>query len=480
MPQSAIASPSRGRLSYWAIGAVYGLAFFAPFSIALGQIAQGVLLIVAGTYLQRHWSGLRSSPLIWLTGAYALYVLTRGVMAATVEAPLITLPRWPEAMDAPTLAAAHWEETFRWLRSGPVMIILIAIGLVATGNWLRHSLGTLVALVLGTMILFAREVDLSNLLSAVQQGKRYQGGLNFFLDSLKLAILPLGLLAFAPLLLQHSRNRLWLGLGLVIWIGLMAAAAIGLLALQTRSVWLACLVGLIVTIAAAAWYNRGQWHSSENRKAIFVGVAGFLILGGATAAFWEPIMSRWHSGGAGSTLTLALTTPPTSWGHKLPENSVGIRAAYVDVALDLYADRPIIGYGPADPRYLREGFPNLPEKLEARRGHFHNTYLEFLLSFGGIGFALFAAPFLLVAQEAHRLGRARGTARLLGPFTLAVLATLFVFGFTTVNFERFHLAHFYGVLLAPVLAAMLARHLTGGRQSWDPGDAHQPPFGTKA
>lgn len=463
-------------LRAWATGSVYSLAFFAPFSIALGQIALAVMLLAGIVFLHRNWTTLKSSPLVWLTGAYIVYVLARGVVAALVEAPGMEPSQWPDAMDTPNLAAAHWEETFRWFRSGPVVIFLVAASLAASGNWQRHSLGALAALLLGFAIHLTQGFDAERLWQALLGASRYHEGIDLFIDALKLTTIIIGLLAFAPLFLRSGGRPGRLTLRVGTWLALLGLASAMVLAMQTRSVWVAGLTGLMALGLVAVWSNRGSWLASHSRRVV-ASVLGVLLLATAlTPVLWGPITDRWSQGGSGTTLSRALSTPPTKWGEALRANSVGIRAAYVSVALDLYRDRPFVGYGPADPRYLRQDYPHLPQKLEGRRGHFHNTHLEFLLSFGALGYTLLALSFLAALGEARHQIRAEGRARMLGLFVVAVAVSLFVFGFATVNFERFKMAHFYGLILGTLWAAHLVRRLPAERQASGAGQATQAPF----
>lgn len=447
-----------------AVGSLYSMAFFAPFSIALGQIAFAIMFFVAVGFFYQNWLSLRGSHLLWLTVAYGVYVLARGAIAANIEAPMmVPSNEWLAVLEVPDLASAHWEETYRWLRSGPVVILLVAAALAATGNWLRHSLGGLIALSVGTGVMFAQGFDFEMLQKSIQGGLRYREGVNLFIDALKFVTLIIGLFAFAPLLLRRSRNVLSTGFCRAIWLILLAFSACVVIGMETRSVWISGLAGLFVLAACAIWYNRFNWFSDHSYVMKATILMACLIISSLIAIMWEPITARWNSGGADETIVQALTTKPTEWGHELSENSVGVRAAYFDVALNLYIQRPFVGYGPADPRYLREDYLNIPKKLEDRQGHFHNTHLELLLSFGAVGYLLFALMFLFTFSEAKQQILKDKRSRMLAFFVIAFCATLFVFGFATVNFERFKMAHFYGFILGTLWAGSLTRILYSNR-----------------
>ena len=449
-----------------ALGSLYSMAFFAPFSIALGQIAFAIMFFVAIGFFYQNWLSLRRSPLLWLTVAYGVYVVARGAVAANFEAPVMEpSEEWLAVLEVNDLASAHWEETFRWLRSGPVVILLVAATLAATGNWLRHSLGGLIALSLGTGVLFAQGLDFEMLLEAIQGGSRYREGVNLFIDAFKFVTLIIGLFAFAPLLLRRSNNALSIGFRIAFFLALLAFSVSVVIAMETRSVWISGLTGLFVLAVCVMWnkqFYRFNEYSYASIAAIFMTC---LILSSLIAFMWEPITARWNQNGADVTIVQALTTRVTEWGHELPENSVGIRAAYFDVALNLYMQRPLLGYGPADPRYLREDYSNMPNKLEDRRGHFHNTHLELLLSFGAVGYALFGLVFVFTFLEAKQQIHRDKRSQMLAFFVIAFCASLFVFGFATVNLERFKMAHFYGFILGILWAGSLFRISCSNRNS---------------
>ncbi|MFP4561565.1 MAG: O-antigen ligase domain-containing protein, partial [Thiohalorhabdus sp.] len=242
---------SEDPLQTWAIGTLYAMAFFSPFSIAMGQIFQALMLFVVIAFLHRHWESLKRSPLLWLTGAYIVYILVRAAMAALIEAP--------------EMAGAHWEETFRWLRSGPVAILMFALALAASGNWLRHSLGAIAALFLGFLVALAEGFDPGRLMDALHRGARYKEEVNLFIDALKLVAVILGLFAFAPLFLRPYRSDWLFALRLVLWLALLAGAGTFLLATQTRSLWIAGVVGLVVLGLCATWVTRGRRLSGHGR-----------------------------------------------------------------------------------------------------------------------------------------------------------------------------------------------------------------------
>lgn len=436
-----------GPLRHWAIGSAYGFAFFGSISISLGQLFQAIMLVLAIIIVIQHWAALRSSPMLWVTVGFILYVTGRGAAAALLERP--------------DMAAEQWEGTGDWIRAGPLPIVLVGLMLATSGNWILHSLGVLATWALGLLLMLASGFSLSELHAALFEGHRYMEGVNPWIDGLKLATLVLAALALAPALLGQKR-----GWGLVwritLWVCTTTVALVGIVVFQARTIWLATLIGLVFLVPAMLWFGRRELSAKHSRTVGVTFVLSILAAAVVLAASWDNIQDRWAAGNQGQFLQAMFTTPPGNWIEELPSDGQAIRAAYLVTGFDYLTDRPMVGYGPADPRYLRFEDPDLPELLEGRQGHFHNGHLEIMLRFGGIGYAFIIVTILLSMNEIRIQLRRNNAARFLALAVAAFLVTFLVASLASANLNRFRVEHLYGIMFGVMWAAAFARKL-----GWD-------------
>ncbi|PYG03196.1 O-antigen ligase-like membrane protein [Thioalkalivibrio sp. ALE21] len=436
-----------GPLRHWAIGSAYGFAFFGSISISLGQLFQAIMLVLAIIIVIQHWAALRSSPMLWVTVGFILYVIGRGAAAALLERP--------------DMAAEQWEGTGDWVRTGPLPILLVGLMLAASGNWIRHSLGVVVTWALGFLLMLASGFSLSELHAAIFEGHRYMEGVNPWIDGLKLATLVLAALALAPALLGQTR-----GWGLVwritLWVCATTVALVGIVVFQARTIWLAGLVGLVFLVPAMLWFGRRELSAKHSRTVGVTILLGLMTAAGVLAASWDNIQDRWAAGDQGEFLRAMITTPPSNWIEELPSDGQAIRAAYLVTGFGYLMERPMMGYGPADPRYLRFEDPDLPEVLEGRQGHFHNGHLEIMLRFGSIGYAFIIMTILLSINEIRIQLRRNHAARFLALAAAAFLITFLVASLASANLNRFRVEHLYAIMLGVMWAAAFARKL-----GWD-------------
>ncbi|WP_232196928.1 O-antigen ligase [Thioalkalivibrio sp. ALJ24] len=445
-----------GPLRHWAIGSAYGFAFFGSISISLGQLFQAIMLVLAIIIVIRHWSSLRSSPMLWVTVGFILYVIGRGTAAALLERP--------------DMAAEQWEGTGDWVRTGPLPILLMGLMLAASGNWIRHSLGIVVTWALGFLLMLASGFSLSELHAAIFEGHRYMEGVNPWIDGLKLATLVLAALALAPALLGQTRG--WgLAWRITLWTCATTMALVGIVVFQARTIWLATLIGLLFLVPAMLWFGRRELSGKHSRTIGVTILLGVITAAGVLASSWDNIQDRWAAGDQGEFLRGMITTPPSNWIEELPSDGQAIRAAYLVTGFEYLMERPMMGYGPADPRYLRFEDPDLPDVLEGRQGHFHNGHLEIMLRFGGIGYAFIVMTILLSINEIRIQVRRKNAARFLALATAAFLITFLVASLASANLNRFRVEHLYGIMFGVMWAAAFARKL-----GWDSIRPTAPPI----
>lgn len=436
-----------------AIISLYVMAFFSPISIALGQIAIGIMVIVTGFYIYKNWSRLKSFYLLWITLAYIVYIVARCIVAVIFEAPNISVPNWPSAMDAENLVNAQWEGLIRWVRAGPVAILLAGMTLAYTGCWRYHSKRLLIAMLLGFCVMFFQNFHAELFCESLMGGSRYTK-INLSIDGIKLVTIILGLFAFLPYFL---RNNNFLGTSLIkmlIWFVLLSLAILSLLALQTRHVWLGGVTGMMIMGLCALYYTKKRKSLFSNYGTKLIIIFGLFLLIGVITCAWQPIAKRW--GSSGNSIAHVLSTPFSKWNvSNLPNDSVGGRAMLLNAGLDIYSKKPIFGYGPADPRYLLEIFPEITSELIKAHGQYHNSHIELLMMYGFIGYFLIFIFALYCLYITLRIIRSDDFNLMLGLFVISFISVVFVYSLAEVHLERFKMVYAYALILGIPVASKL-------------------------
>ncbi|WP_018175320.1 MULTISPECIES: O-antigen ligase [unclassified Thioalkalivibrio] len=449
VPKDSVGSSGNG-LRYTSIACIYVFAGLSPLSITLGQLAQFGMLIITVIVVVSHWRGVIRSPVFWIAVAFVAYVVLRGFSAAFFEQP--------------SLSSAHLDETGNWFRILALPILILAMALVATGDWMRHAVWALVATALGFLLFEVLPTwSWEDFFQALTGTSRYIFGMGHSRSALALGAMLIGLLMFVPALLlgsgssQRSPETRMVVLRAS---GIALLAALLLMAVfvtKSRTGWLSLIVALSVVAIVLVWY----FHRELRRPSV---LGGLLVVTGLIASgvhfAWDEVERRTMERADAIGQILAMKSLQDAWEFEDP--NVGARGAYKVFAMQLWLDRPLTGWGPADPYHMMDERP-LPPVLEGRSGHFHDAHVELLSRFGGIGYALMIALFVAIIWEAIRQIRSRSRTDRVGlglafttigfvPFMLvAMLGTYFL--------DSFKQIHLYTMFLAPMAAAALARHI---------------------
>nr|WP_231367680.1 MULTISPECIES: O-antigen ligase family protein [unclassified Thioalkalivibrio] len=445
---------SQGGLRYAAIACVYVFAFLSPLSITLGQLAQFGMLIITALVVVRHWQGVIRSPVFWIAVAFIVYVLLRGLSAAFIEQP--------------ELSSEHLDGMGTWVRILALPVLILAMALVATGDWLRHAVGALVVMALGFLFFEILPTwSWEDFNQALTGTFRYIFGMGHSRAALAMGAMLIGLLMFVPALLlgngvQPRARGTWAiafrASGVLVAVVMLLVA---IFVTKSRTGWLSLIVALSVLAILLAWHFRRELRRPPVMAGLLVLVA--LFASGVHFA-WDEIERRAMDRADAIGEILAMESLEDAW--EFEDGNVGARGAYKVFAIQLWLDRPMTGWGPGDPYHMMAERP-LPPVLEGRSGHFHDAHVELLSRLGGIGYVLMIAFFIAIIWEAFRQVRARPRTDRVGlglafttigfvPFMLvAMLGTYFL--------DSFKQIHLYTMFLAPMVAAALARHINAPR-----------------
>ncbi|MCC5811250.1 MAG: O-antigen ligase family protein [Ectothiorhodospiraceae bacterium] len=444
-----------GRLGYWAIGCIYVFAFIPPRSIALGQLSQLVMLIVAILFAVRYRDVIFRTPLFWLGAAFVLYVLLRGLFAAFVGQP--------------ELASEHLDGTSSWARTIALPVLILGLALVATGNWVRHSIGALIALALGILVFQVLPAwSWSEFETALTGARRYIFGLGHARSGFIIGAAIIAVLALGPAMVgKYPRGggvakRALAVLRYALWACLVGALLLALFVTKTRTAWLAVLAAVLVLVLAAAWFYRDRLL----RPGTLVGLLlAAVVVGGVAVFAWDEVERRMTDRTDAMQQILAMDSLDDAW--VMEDRNLGARMAYKVFAIQLWMERPLIGWGPADPYYLMRERP-LPPVLEGRSGHFHDAHVETLSRLGLVGWGLMMA-FLgaLVLEACRRLAMREEEQRLprmLALTTIGFTALLLVWMLGTHQLVRFQTVHVFAPFLALMCASVFQRRLDAVRR----------------
>ena len=349
------------------IAGAYAFAFGAWFGIALAHVGLALMLIAVLWDGRRVWAWLRATP--WP----ALMLLWSATMVATL------LVAWPEGdLQPPThLSAAGslaklWCFLFlAWHLSGDRERVWTALALALTG----FVLGRLLA------------IDLDDPLRTPSFDTRPGFGLPTLAFAQYTATALIGLYLLAPRMLQ-VRGRLRQLLMLVAWLVLVALALQALLMAQARMVW----VTTVVLLLAVSW---AAWGRLANRRAMLALLMLMIIAIGLLSTRFERL------GDEAETYALLLSG---DWSD-VRYGSAGLRFHAWRYGLELWSQRPWLGWGPGAARELLAAHPDTHLHVLP---HFHNIYVEFAVAIGVLGCLPLAIGCIAVFRSilaARRSGR---------------------------------------------------------------------------
>lgn len=417
------------------LACLYVMAAMALWSVALVQLAETILLVVASIIAFRTRHTVVKQPLFWLTAFFIAYVVIRG---------------WIASMERPDLYYQHWESVRRWIKAGLLPVLVVSLFLWATGREEKHNSGLLLVALAGLTAMLLVNAEWSKLFAAVQGQGRYTFDLHVAFSSLLFTVTFLGTVVYFPRIVRSAApgglpGRIAAGIA---WGTLSLFYLTALVASGTRASWLAGLVGLF-TIGIVGFKLR-LWRPS--RRTAFVTALGLAVLVVAGSIAYGPrIASRWQA--EAGTIREALELPGDKDLHDLPKTSLSIRIAYNSFGLEQLSQRPIFGYGPAEPRYLRYE-REIPHQLENRNDHFHSQYVDTLLRFGIVGFLPLLSLFILAL-----LGVRRGwqTGRLSPSTGLFIVGFIAIYAVWSLADQRF--TNFTMVAIVSVIVGIACSHL---------------------
>lgn len=366
-----------------------------------------------------------SDPLLWITVTFFILLFLRTVFAV---------------FERPDLKIEHLDEARRWFRSGflPVLVVAYAVARLPNPKW--HAAWLLIAYALGILLPIIFKYDWSQLEGAVFEGHRTDFGIARVIQS----ALWVGCGAVATavgggIIAYRVRSDYLKWLCLTVAMLIMGLFLIALILTKTRTVWIGFVLG--IAIAGLLLLYHVGWR---NRQILIGGASGLVVILLVTVPFSDDIRDRWTNiSGAIGEISRAVVMGNVS---DLPSNSISIRLHYNVLGLELLAKRPMFGYGPAEPRYLRDEHPAPPKNVVGRDDHFHNGYLDFALRFGIVGLLMLIGLFACALYSASLwFSRDPPEGRWIGVALVAVLIMIFVHQLANQRFNDFTFVYVFSL-----------------------------------
>lgn len=184
------------------------------------------------------------------------------------------------------------------------------------------------------------------------------------------------------------------------WFVLFALSAFATVATQTRSVFLALVVLLLVTVLA------GGFIALREKKLMRMGglswgvLALLLVVGTVLIVRSDPFERQ-----VNRTVDQMQAVQPLLQGdfEEIPSNSVGLRLQFWVDAVKWSAERPIVGWGYRASRLMHEEVGNMFGDRHYRS--IHNAYLDVQLSYGLLGTLLMTAFIVWLLRGLYRAWR---------------------------------------------------------------------------
>ncbi|MDR2014145.1 MAG: O-antigen ligase family protein [Azoarcus sp.] len=178
-------------------------------------------------------------------------------------------------------------------------------------------------------------------------------------------------------------------------VGFILLMVFGVIATQTRAVWLGLalsVISLLLFCAVPLLTGRCSVHWRALAWVAATGV-GILLAGSVMLYFMGGSVTQRLSAETIDTATIKEMAQLKTVKH----SSVGIRIGSWSAAREWIAERPVFGWGGCEVSKLIKQSPHFDEDFKKEFKHLHNSYLETLVNVGSAAFICMIAIAFLVA-----------------------------------------------------------------------------------
>ncbi|SPJ34397.1 O-antigen ligase family protein [Kushneria phyllosphaerae] len=414
---------------YYKVTGVFFLFLYVFFQVLwgaagdIGETASAVLGLIAFFIFGK---GLRNSGAIWLLLAA---VAVQGVSWILMHQ---YRPEWvPDNPQFDRLAKLFIFIAVAWWLGGSTRNTLVV--------WLMASIGFIAA-----TFIYGQGVD--NWVDGILHGKRTGFGIrNDQHASMFYGVCALGFIAFSKRFICRPTLVIW---RLLVWVFLVGLIFLALLIGQTRAIWIATTLSLLVMLVLwATWYIRQGDIGKVFRNIL----AGFFliafILGSVGWLFGDTLIKR------GLTEQSVVTELAQGDISHVPYSSIGIRIHSWVAASEWIAQRPFTGWGPWGRGLVIDHTSWLPDLVKDNFGHLHNFFIEIWVAYGVMGLLLIAALAVWIGRAAWRAWRGGAL-----PNDMALFSICFFVYWMIVNQIESYMSFWTGVYVFNLVVGGLITH----------------------
>lgn len=344
----------RDNIVQWTgITGLYLFSFSIFLSTSSGNIGIALMLFAYILQFRSVWYSLRRDAVFVLFIGFAVYFTIRIIWA---------MQEFPETTARQIDSIADWLYLWcfifvAWWFKGEKKQISISLGLAFAGfllgiiysqDWSKISI-----LLRGTRGGFGHQISLMGLFSGTAA---------------------LGLLLLGPRLWGDRKRLTFFVLRLLLWLVLLGVNIQILIITQSLTTWIA----IFIVFPTLLWIRISHWVKSKHITLwAYNSLAGLLIVMAAGTLLYKNL----------NTIEKRISSQMETVNHLLPldleeipyTGGLGIRVHIYMYGLDRFLERPFFGWGPGTE------ITKLLDKSQRILDHLHNTYLEILVRFGGIG-----------------------------------------------------------------------------------------------
>jgi O-antigen ligase len=362
------------------VAGAYAFAFFSLLGITPASVGLA-LLTLAFLADFRHWRALWAEPVIKLSLLFGGYVAVHSVIFYLF------------ATD-PARSAAAAEAGPDWLK----LLLFVPFAYWAGAEPGRAARLMFLALV-GFAIGFLRKVDWASF-DVAFFSTRFESYLPAIAFGMFCGLGVLGLVAARSAFWSPRSGTFPRWLSITLWMVLLVLMAEGLFLSFSRGTWLAFTVAMpLLILLELSGRKRSVDHVQSARPVVLASgllaaSALFVLFGSQFSAVTDRVVQE-----APTTVNLL----QGDWSA-IESDSVGLRAHALRLAVELWLQRPWLGWGAGSSTTLIA----TSERPELMTGpgdwleHLHSSYAELLVQFGALGFMLMAALLALVVHASWR------------------------------------------------------------------------------
>jgi len=332
---------------------LYLFSFSIFLSTSGGNIGIALMLFAYIFQFRSAWNTLRGDAVFILFIGFAVYFTIRIIWA---------VQEFPDTTERQIDSIADWLYLWCflfvawWFKGGKKQISIslvlafagFLLGIIYSQDWSRINI-----LLQGTRGGFGHQISLMGLFSGTAT---------------------LGLLLMGPRILGNLKKPFLFILRLFLWLVLLGVNIQILIITQSLTTWIA----LFIVFPPLLWIRISHWVKSKHITLwAYNSFAGLLIVMAAGILLYKNL----------NTIEKRISSQMETVNHLLPldleeipyTGGLGIRVHIYMYGLNRFLERPFFGWGPGTE------ITKLLDKSQRILDHLHNTYLEVLVRFGGIG-----------------------------------------------------------------------------------------------